>query len=326
MNIHNELTPVRNAPVWVKNCINDDEAMDGGFSRVVPVSPFEVVKFTSCEGTVELLQLLRKEQGKQALALPAVLENLGPCAKDADGVLYHGWLLERLFVAGAIDDMRRARVTGRAKLSRVKPAYQRASTLTVEPGVVHALQAALQGIQKERTRPDGNDTSADDLGIATDMAVRTTGILRHTFVWLSELLRKNPGMRLDLLTEGNLLVNMFGEPMLADPVIQDLESLQFGLAGCASAGVCLGVWLPTRVQGLKVELRPYSSQASSEDDLRELSQRLQLLGLRNFQEFHEGSKEHLEFLGAPPKKAPIWELPDVARHLRDDSYIRTLCA
>jgi hypothetical protein len=316
MRIHSEFYGLKRSPAWIVDALNGPEVTDGGFARVVILSDLEVLKATSCSATnllFEELHQLYKKNRPMPPALPAVTGHHGPSVKDVEGLVYRVWTVERLFSAENLPVMRRARLLAKKQLSAVKPSYKTRFKDLDGNGLVH-LKDALEQEQKLCVSPGTWQGCAE---IAMTMSMRSTGELRETFLFLHEFIVRNE-LELDLLTKGNILLNMFGSPNLSDPVCVPEPSMQ--MKG-AMSGPCIAAFIPVSVNGFSVDLAPETSLPLQAEELTALKGELTALGLEAM-EMSWGSPAHRQFMAMPAQKRQIFSLPNARRHMDVDRYRR----
>lgn len=315
MRIHTEFSPLKRSAAWIAHVLNDEDINDGAFSRVGIGNHHEALKATTCTATNKLFEelLARKNRGQSIPeGLPAVFKKHGDVVRDEAGIVYTVWSVERLFAEVDIREMRRARVTSRHLYQGLKPGYV-GRTSKYSAADVAALKQALKQERASVPSPDTWQASAD---IALAMSLRTSGELQQTFRFLLEFAEKHQA-GLDLLTQGNILLNMFGEPCLSDPVCRDETGEQ---APALPGGLCIACLVPTQVWGInELVLEPASTLPLDQDDLDAMEAALKQFGLQPTR-LQWGSDRQKAFLAQPPVRQPLWSIPDVVRHLRSDSY------
>lgn len=319
MKVHGEFTALTSRGIRYAELLNSDDVRDGAFARVVMLSDTEVLKATCCPATNLLfdeLIALREQNQPVPECLPAVLQRHGAQLTDADGMTYRLWTVERLFASDDTPGMRRARVLGKEKLSAIKPAYRQRLSRFIA-GDTQALVAALEEEQRYCTRPGTWQGCAD---IALTMGLRTEGPMRATFLFLNEFVTRHE-LELDLLTQGNVLHDMFGRPCLSDPVAELCDPEQ---TSSLHPGTCLVARIPVSVSGIRMCVQPWSSLPMQLSDRVALAQQLQQLGVET-QELEWNSDAHRRFMAQPAADESIWALPDVAKHVRTNAYQQAFC-
>lgn len=290
---------------------------DGGYARVAMLNSNEVLKLTCCEATNQLFTWLLEHQREHPdLALPAVSERYGPVARDADGFEYTGWRIERLF---ALDDdigRRNARVHAARLFAATKPAYRHKQARRVSSSEYRGLVSALEDEQTLWT-----EGSTDNAALALAMALRTTGGLRKTFLLLRDFVTRS-GTELDLLTQGNILLNAFGEPCLGDPVCPLTEE-PVEPSAPSSESLAVIARLPVKVLGLTVHTAPFSSPELSPAEAEVCVKNLAKLSV-DARTCLYGSPQHTAHLGENLQEAPVWQYPGVVQRLQENLYLSTL--
>ncbi len=319
MKVHGEFTALTSKGTRYAELLNADDVRDGAFARVIVLSETEVLKATCCPATNLLfdeLVALRERGVAVPECLPAVMARHGARMTDADGMTYRLWTVERLFAAGDLPGMRRARVLGKEQLSAFKPAYRQRLSRFIAADT-SALMAALEEEQRYCTRPGTWQGCAD---IALAMGLRTEGPMRATFLFLNEFVTRHE-LELDLLTQGNILLDMFGRPCLSDPVAELCEPEPTSVL---HPGTCLVARIPVSVSGVRMRMAPWSSLPMQPADRQELAEQLLQLGLTT-QELEWNSEAHRRFMAQPAVDESIWALPDVAKHVRANAYQQAFC-
>lgn len=322
MQLHGDLTATASAPAWLARQLNGVGVKDGAYARVVVTGPYEVVKLNTCKATERLLRALnnlRITERPVPAGLPAVLDKYGSCAVDSQGFTYQGWLLERLFEPNCLDEMKRARVTGKRVLSQLKPGYAKSFSRETNPELLADLNAALA--EEQSLLPDVT-LWTHCAQMALNMALRTEGALKETFLWLDSFIRRER-VALDLLTQGNILVNMFGHPVLCDPV-------------CASSGVaetreahpdeglsCLVAYVPVVIDGVNVQVRALSTLALTDTELAPIREGLLKLGIQGTEVIF-GSSAHRALISEKPTWRRLWNFANATQNIKEDRYRKVL--
>lgn len=312
MKIHGEFVQVGGKKsAWI-DLLNQEEVYDGGYARVVPVNAGMVLKASCCPATKFLLDGLSRLNEKTPSALPCVTNRMGLVAKDRMGVSYSGWLVERLFQPDQKVEQTKARALFRREFGRFKPQYL-AATARLNTSDIGELQQ-IYALTQSKWGTELNWKASRE--IALQMSLCTTGSLREAFLYLLDLVKKHK-VPLDLTTKGNIMVNMFGHPCLSDPVAESIPEYEKDVAG---AGLCIGALVPVAVQGITVELKPFSTLALAESEQAKTSEALRRLGLTP-SAFEWGSWAHQAFIAKESMRAPIWQYPQAARRIKQDLYM-----
>lgn len=303
---------------WLETLLADSLAMEGTYARVIPLDMYRVVKLTTCPASNELFNELARlsRLGNAPGALPAVLEPLGICAVDSDGFEYQGWVIERLFHPDDLTGQQLARIYGAAPLSKAKPYYKSQAYHSINVTVINKLQARLR--EESRLLRD-SATAIDHAHVALEMAAATTGELKNAFALLAQLINRTCH-GLDLLTAGNILTNMWGQPVLGDPIAPgcDMFYPESGGEEVRTPGQCVCGWIPVKQEGTVIWLEPCCSTALSSEEATEVHNRLVSLGLRCFiAEFGTGA--HFDFIRQPWLKTTPWASPNAAQVLKQFS-------
>lgn len=321
MKLHSEFTAIGAAGKPYADLLNRDEVADGAFARVTPTGHEKVLKATLCVATNALFeQLLALGQDRQPVpeALPCVLQKHGKVVKDRDGLAYTAWSVERLFAPEAEEAMRRARIAGKHLLAHFKPGYFYRSARLCAGGLA-GLQEALRQEQHFCQSPDTWKGCAE---IALTMSLRTQGEMKATFLYLLEFITKRR-VALDLLTQGNIMLNMFGEPCLSDPVCRDETDTP---AAGLMAGTCVVAEVPSAVDGLRgLHMQPRSSLPLPQEASTALSREMQSLGLTPLM-MRWGDPTHRAFMRKALAPRSLWSVPQAAKHLRDGRYEKLFTA
>lgn len=321
MHLHSSFEALRPSRVQVARILNREDHSDGAYARVVPMSETTVLKATSCVATnllFEELSALRRQKKHSLEALPAVLKDYGVSVRDASGIQYRVWEVERLFSPDQAHEMAIARVAGRAGLSRFKPAYRKGVPL--DSGALLApLQSALEQ-ERAQLPPDLHWSSCAQLAAA--MSVRTEGPLREAFLFLGDFVHRHR-VELDMLTQGNVLLDLFGQPVLSDPVTavwHPAEQPQ------GPSQECLVLEVPVAIlPGFQVKLEHRSTFGLPPDVLPELEKRCTLLQVPCTR-VPWGSDTQSRLLQTPARIVSLWAVPDVAKRLATNLYQELLTA
>lgn len=319
MRIHSDFKALKSSKKSLASKLNATECQDGSFARVVPLNTYTVLKATSCPATNLLFQeLLNLHQSGKPVpaALPAVFKDHGICVADIENIRYRVWEVERLYRAQE-GEMQLARTaSGRKVLAQYKPAYAtRVSRL--EAPVLESLEKALQQEQSLLgTRTDWRACAQ----MASALAVRTTGVLREAFVFLEDFVWRHK-VELDLLTRGNLLLDMFGQPVLCDPVCDNFEvKEEEGAPVETTPRQCLVALAPVALErGFQVRLEYRSTFALGPQALELAEKAAHEAGLAP-QILPWEDPRRLKLLRSAPCARPLWEYPHAARHLRQGTY------
>lgn len=296
---------------------NHDNVRDGGYARVALLDNNEVLKLTCCDATNRLFEWLLKHQHEyQNLALPTISECYGQVAQDLDGFAYTGWRIERLFNLDDTLGRRNARVHAAKRFFAAKPAYRLKQSRRVSPDEYHNLVAALQDEQTLWA-----ESAASNADLAFSMALRTTGGLRKAFLLLRDFVTQSDA-ELDLLTQGNILLNAFGEPCLGDPVCPLTEEPR-SAGGKARRSLAVIARLPVKVLGLCVQMAPFSSHEMSPERAEARLKSLAKLSVKAKTCLY-GSAEHTSHLKEAPQEAPVWQYPSVVQRLQENAYLSAL--
>lgn len=327
MRIHESMRPLPAAPEWIAASFETSVARDGGFSRVVPISAFSVLKMTCCRATEALLTELweHTKRGEPIPeGLPAVLDYHGLVAEDDDGFVYSGWTLERLFDSPDDKALLAARALGRDEIGRVKSGYRKRLSRTP------ARKAGIDGLRDLMRRERHLHQSPHAVcqkKLAFHMALNTSNGLKDAFLYLSRFMQKQ-NSALDLLTQGNIMVNMFGDPVLGDPICEN--SYESAPADLLSQSGPFGGWavtckVPYSVQGLTVNVAPSSSLSLSREKAELLAERLEALGATPLV-VQYGSIEHQRTMTSAAEEASVWSWKNVLDNLRNNAYERLLAS
>lgn len=321
MRIHSEFFPLKKSAGWVARALNQPNIRDGAYARVGGLQESEVLKATICDATNALFEsLLQCTKSGKAVpeALPAVFKRLGPVVRDDEDFKYTVWSVERLFSPGEEVAMRRARIANKSRYERLKPGYLLPGA-NLTPKRLHSLQRDLEEEQSDERSFCNWEGSAD---IALAMSLRTEGKLREAFKFLLEFVSTRQ-VELDLLTQGNIMLNMYGQPCLSDPVCGVGDELP---RSKPLQGTCLAAMVPTTVRGAtSVTVEPASTKPLPEQELAKLELSLGLMGLEP-QRFRWRSAAHRQFLSQGPTVRELRSIPEVTNNLRADRYQQLFCA
>lgn len=324
MRIHSEFRALRPKGAGVAKLLNGEEVFDGGFARVVVLDNYTVLKATSCAATNLLfteLRALAKTPNAYPEALPAVMRDYGECVYDQDGIHYRGWEVERLFAPEQTQDMSRARTCGKGRLSATKPGYARRTRQGSEP-IHEQLNAAISREQSILPAAGSDWRACADL--ASALAVCTDGPVREGFLFLEDFVRRHK-LQLDLLTRGNLMLDMFGQPVLSDPVTEPIP-MDFldRIHDEVEPQLTLVAEVPVSLEPeLRTKLQYRSTFGLSEQALLDARQRLKDLGIEAVA-LATDNPERLKLLRQAPRLDSIWCLPAVAKNLRVNAYEKAI--
>jgi hypothetical protein len=315
MKLHSEFKALGRTGQLYADLLNRDEVADGAFARVTPIGHEKVLKATICTATNALFeQLLALGVSNQPVpdGLPCVLQKHGNLVKDRDGLIYTVWSIERLFHPHDEVSMRKARIAGKQTLSRLKPGYASRSARLSGTGLTE-LQEALRQEQDYCKSPDSWEGCAE---IALAMSLRTQGQMKLTFLFLLQFIRRRK-VSLDLLTQGNVMLNMFGEPCLSDPVCFDETTTQaLGLM----SGTCVVAEVPFAMDGLRgLRMQPRSSFPLPQDQSSALVREMKAMGLTP-RLTQWGKAVHLAFMRKTLEPRSIWSIPHAAKNLKEGRY------
>lgn len=213
------LEPLRGLRAERRRAIETNKLIgDGGYSRVIAMNAYSVLKLTSCRQTQQLLDALAKlNRADHPSGLPVVLERWGTVAKDADGIEFKGYVLERLFSENATAERLRGKRLGLPVIAQRRALPS--SDFQMRLKELFALREQLEDA-RERCILGERTAHAEHLQMADQLAVlRMPAGLESTFAYLAQFLRQTKG-ELDLFQGGNILLDCTGRPMLADPVAE----------------------------------------------------------------------------------------------------------
>lgn len=320
MHLHGDFKGVTPAGVRLARALNQSTALDGAYARVIPVSAYSVLKATSCSMTNALFSRLHElsNAGSAPLGLPAVLRRHGACVRMAEadgGALCQVWEVERLFAASDEAGRAQARVLGRKAIGRAKPEYLRAVVRLVE----RCETAVFAAVTEEASLLAGT-TWEDSARLMTAMTSRTEGSIRDAFLFLEQFIRELKA-EADLLNPSNMLLDMFGRPVLSDPVAEQAapyarpeELTQF----CAVALVPTAL-LPS----FQVQLEPKSTLGLSKEAAVSAAEELKALGLST-SVMSWGTPEHAQTLRRGQQVASLWSMPKAAQLIENPAVISAL--
>lgn len=319
MQLHSSFEALKPSKRGLARVLNREDPSDGAYARVIPLSEATVLKATSCSATnllFETLLGLKKRRKHVPPALPAVLKDHGVCVKDADGIHYRVWEVERLFTEDQVQERTLARVSSRQLFAALKPDYENRTVLEGQ-ALLGTLKNALR---QEQSMLKGDLAWQSCASLAAAMAVRTDGHIREAFVFLHEFVLKHQ-VELDMLTQGNLLLDMFGQPVLSDPVNPaDSDNEHRG----PTDQVCLVVETPVAIlPGFKVKVENRSTFGMSESDAERLGHQLSEHQVP-WTMVSWSSPEHSALQRAPAKTVSLWSIPQAAKRLESDFYQRLL--
>lgn len=166
--------------------------------------------------------------------------------------------------------------------------------------------------------------------VASAMAVRTDGPLRKAFLFLESFIRRHQ-VELDLLTQGNILLDMHGQPVLSDPVCADWSEAMPDLGAHPSSGnskadqseelFYLLAQAPVALHpGFKMELRWQSSFGLPKERAQELVSSYRDLGLEPLV-LAESDERRLALLQQPAELVSGWSQGVLLKHFQADAYL-----
>lgn len=298
----------KSAPDWVHEAFRRSPPSEGGFSVVAPLNAFQVIKVTSCPATNELLAELLC-MTKVPWGLPVVFKSLGEVGRiSGSDTPASGWVLERLFSGSSPEDsLRWARATGASAVRSRRPPQPVFKRLRPSPSLPEEISLVFN--ESYHTEP----ARKCFLGMASLVDEE----LQPAFTTLALLSATRPAWTADLGVPNNIMLDMFGGAVLADPVY-NFHECQSRLA----KGAALGILVPVRLRGGQVLVRPAVLPCGSPARLcREKLEQLDRLGLRPLKTFPIFGKDHLSFIEEGPRwvdAAPFG--PDVRQNLLQDRY------
>lgn len=315
MQLHSAFSAIKKSASGIARQLNEPNYRDGAYARVGGLRESQVLKATMCDATNALFARLLTF-AKKGLpipeALPAIFRSHGKLVRDDDKLEYNVWTVERLFRPDEVVQMRRSRISLLSFYDKVKPGYLQPST-RLPAGELTELTAALENEQRSCTAPNSWEGSAH---IALAMSLKTEGELRKAFRFLFEFV-DDEQVQLDLLTQGNVMLNMFGRPCLSDPVCPIDPD---GPVSQIEESICLAAVVPTKVKGLDgVTIEAVSTLPMGEAKRLNVKAELQKLGITS-QDIIWGSAAHRKFLAQPLLLKQVWDYPDVAKNLRAGNY------
>lgn len=324
MKIHGEFYATKRKAKPFELLMNGQKTFDGGYARVSHLTPFSVLKATCCQSTNELLSDLEKRTKKglpTPVGLPAVLANHGQSMEDGEGMKYHLWEIERLFEPHDELEIRKARISGRSVLATMKPSYA-SQVARLTPKVFNELVEDLRLAQEPLRGIFPSWDACKEVALA--LSLKTSGELKNTFLYLHDFVVHHR-VSLDLLTQGNVMVNCFGYPCLSDPVCESYDSMGISADFPRAEGVdyCVLAMLPVSIQGLQVSLKPFCTEAICEASASSVLQALKEEGVQGEMSTWRSSA-HVKHLTAPMQTAPVWDFPEVCEKLARGQYIKAL--
>lgn len=305
---------------YIKELLESPLLREGAYSQVIPVSPTEVVKISRCPATAELLSSLlrlQKQNKPHPQGLPLVLEAYGQVlpARQDEAPAY-AWRLERLFDEHDVVGMAQARAhRSRQDWSR-KPHLKQAVARTA-----WSLEDLKEALRYEREQCGFSGWKAShDMAMAMTTRLNDTG-LRATFEFLATFVKIHR-RELDVLTQGNLMLDRRGYPCFSDPVSPE-SVMETETPSAGYQGEVLGARVPFSLEGLYAQVRPVCSAPLSSSGLKQARHALQLMGVAT-SVFQWGSEEHIAFLNESVTKEPSWRYPYLVHRLKAEAYLHTL--
>lgn len=260
-----ELTPLNaRAARWLELPL----LASGSFSQVFDHGPCEVLKVTCCPATKELLALAVRPAG-----LPRLVRRLGPVAQDIDGLIYEGYILERLFSPD-----RWAQDSTRARVLVTSEAAKRGarSPVLCQPGQ-QDLARLLDLVR--RLQPGPLDPAEAQAEFCLAMAGCADAELRETFLALAgQVQRYNWGM--DLLSRGNVLLDAFGRIRFGDPVGEVPPASERAQSVRTPVSAWVLALMPLRQKGFQVESRWFAAAMADPEEAAARASACAALGLQ----------------------------------------------
>lgn len=216
MSIHSNLMPLPAAAIaydWPTLA----ELGSGGFASVRALGPSEVLKLTCCTASNDWLKTGLSGKAGWPKAFPRVYESLGPLAVDADGMVFHGWRLERLF---CLEDKAGAIAARSASVRRRMRDDAGAAARAVAPDR-DGLDALFGVIDYCDVEP--HEHWRVDADACLLLAGACQGDLREGFVALRSFILKH-SVKLDVSARSNIMMDCFGRLRLADPLTMKLDA------------------------------------------------------------------------------------------------------
>ncbi|MCC5611004.1 hypothetical protein LC612_30705 [Nostoc sp. CHAB 5834] len=241
--------------------------------------------------------------------------------EDGEGMKYHLWEIERLFEPQDELEIRKARISGRSVLSVLKPSYAN-QVARLTPKVFNELVEDLRLAQEPLRGIFPSWDACKEVALA--LALKTSGELKNTFLYLHDFVVHHR-VSLDLLTQGNVMVNCFGYPCLSDPVCESYDSMGISADFPRTEGAeyCVLAMLPVSVRGVQVSLNPFCTGAICEESALNTLQALKEVGVQG-EVVTWRATAHVKHLTTATQTAPIWEYPDVCEKLSRGQYIKAL--
>mgnify|MGYP006139782477 FL=1 len=186
---------------------------DGADSSVYEHDNGWVYKVTSCLKTQALLTYLMTNPAR---GLPLVKQSLGVCAVDEDGHTYYGFLVEKLFNSLANkDEVKRTRVGVLPLRQKYKLGTR---SKTPKPGILNWLSDFWKTTQANLIKGAGEVRKISSYEITLAQLANTKELpeLASAFQTLISLFGNS--VYYDFARKDNVMLNSFGEVVLADPV------------------------------------------------------------------------------------------------------------
>jgi hypothetical protein len=141
--------------------------------------------------------------------------------------------------------------------------------------------------------------------------------LQPALATLSRLSEERPYWMADLGVSRNIMQDMFGGPVLSDPVYRLRQS-----RGRPAKETALGIQVPVRLRGARALVRPAVVSFGGSAELRqEKLEQLSSLGLRPIKTFPVFGKDHLSFVESGPQWVEASAFgPGLRKNLLNDCY------
>jgi hypothetical protein len=281
----------------------------GGFAVVFALSSFTVLKLTCCSQTIKLLDgLASLNKAAHPQGLPCVFERWGPAAVDNDDIEFQAYVLERLFRPEDVSGQSKAKRNGEVQLNARKK-YTSDPFQQKERGFrdVNIRLAAAEN----RCLLGKRTVSAEYLSMAEQLSVsRLPNGLEETFAYLSKFLSKTEA-NLDLYQTSNIMVDMHGFPVLADPIAEHTREPTLNPVEGSRAKYALVVNTVASVENAIATITWDTEEISDDEEflkdrlniiLKSASPTVEAIVLPNM------GKKHTELLSQASEYRRIWHL------------------
>jgi len=192
---------------------------DGGYARVVDLEPGWVLKLTCCKATQVLLEELYRlgQQRRTPHQLPMVRECLGIAARDQDGMVHKGYVVERLFSRPLTATAARVRLALYDAVAALR-GWNLPQCARLEPRPALAARQLRDDFRSFTSAGSDEEGGWARSVQALQNAATVLGADALDAMLLLERLAAHRPTEVDVCSTGNIMFSAWGFPILADPV------------------------------------------------------------------------------------------------------------